>query len=478
MSAVASGTAYSTRAGHAEVRLVSRSPQSPGSVVATATEVSPGAVASAVDQAAETQRHWWAAGPSARAAALGRLGHLLAGRADEAVDLVVREVGKPVSEARAEVARAISITTYYAQQAFRPVGESFPPSVSGRLWSERRPHGVAGLITPWNFPVAIPLWKAAPALAAGNSVVLKPSPEAFATAAWLAELATEALLPEGLLQVLPGGAATGAAVVSTCDVVSFTGSEAVGRQLAADAAARGVPVQAEMGGQNAAIVLPDADAAVAASTIAGAAMGYAGQKCTATRRIVVVGPERRQQEVREALVKAVSSLGIGDPDRPDVAVGPLITEVARDRVVAAADTVDALGGRVITGGKALDRDGWFVGPTLVDGVPADHDLAQEELFGPFALVLAAGDVTEALRIAEGVRFGLVTSVHGRDAGALLEVVDRVETGMVKVNVPTTGVDFYAPFGGERDSSYGPREQGSSALDFYTSVRTVTFAPHP
>ena len=477
MTAVVHGAAHVGPHGQAGERLVSRSPQSPESVLATTAETSAESVAAAVQRAAETQRAWWVAGAPARAVALGRLAELLARRRDEVVDLVVREVGKPLSEARAEVDRAVSITTYYAQQALSPVGESFPASGRGRLWTERRPHGVAGLITPWNFPVAIPLWKAAPALAAGNAVVLKPSPDAFATATWLAGLAAE-VLPEGLLQVLPGGAATGAAVVSTCDVVSFTGSETVGRRVTADAAARGVPVQAEMGGQNAAIVLPDADAAVAASTIAGAAMGFAGQKCTATRRIVVVGTERRQNEVREALVEAVASLGVGDPEQPDVSVGPLITEAARDRVVDATRAVLDIGGRVLVGGEALDRDGWYVAPVLVDGVPADHDIAQEELFGPFAVVLGVPDVGEALRIAEGVRFGLVTSVHGRDAGTLLDVVDGVQTGMVKVNAATSGVDFYAPFGGERDSSYGPREQGSGALDFYTSTRTVTFAPHP
>ena len=477
MAAVVHGAARVGPQGQAAARLDSRSPQSPGTVVATTAETSVDAVVAAVKQASVTQRAWWAVGGPARATVLGRMADHLARRRDEVVELVVREVGKPLSEARAEVDRAVSITTYYAQQALSPVGESFPASGGGRLWTERRPHGVAGLITPWNFPIAIPLWKAAPALAAGNAVVLKPSPDAFATATWLAELAAE-VLPEGLFTVLPGGAATGAAVVSHCDVVSFTGSETVGRRVSADAAARGVPVQAEMGGQNAAIVLHDADAAVAAATIAGAAMGFAGQKCTATRRIVVVGPEQRQAEVREALVQAVAKLEVGDPERSDVSVGPLITEAARERVVDAARAVVALGGRVLVGGDALDRDGWYVAPALVDGLPADHELAQEELFGPFAVVLEAPDVAEALRIAEGVRFGLVTSVHGRDAGTLLHVVEGVETGMVKVNAATTGVDFYAPFGGERDSSYGPREQGSGALDFYTSTRTVTFAPHP
>ncbi len=193
MTAVVHGAARVGPHGQAAERLVSRSPQSPGTVVATTAEPSAAAVAAAVEQASVTQRVWWAAGGPARATALGRVADLLSHRRDEAVDLVVREVGKPLSEARAEVDRAVSITTYYAQQALSPVGESFPASGGGRLWTERRPHGVAGLITPWNFPVAIPLWKATPALAAGNAVVLKPSPDAFVTATWLAELSAEVL---------------------------------------------------------------------------------------------------------------------------------------------------------------------------------------------------------------------------------------------------------------------------------------------
>lgn len=460
-----------------EPRVVeSRSPQAPDDLVAAAPAAGRNDVHAAAGRGRRAQRDWWAAGAGLRASALKALSDALAARADEAADLVVREVGKPVGEARAEVARAISILDFYAQQSFAPLGQLIPASRQGRLWTERRPHGVAGLVTPWNFPLAIPLWKAGPALAAGNAVLLKPSPESFATAQWLGQLA--GALPDDLLQVLPGGAEAGTAVVDVADVVSFTGSAAVGQQVAVAAAARGIAVQAEMGGQNAAIVLPDADAACAAAMVAEASMGFAGQKCTATRRVVVVGPQKRQREVRDALVVAVEALGVGDPREEGVALGPVINAGARDRVVAAAATVRRAGGRILTGGQPTNRDGWFLTPGLADGLAADHNLAQEELFGPFALVLSATDATEAIALAEGVRYGLVTSVHGRDAGQLLDVVAGVGTGMVKVNAPTTGVDFHAPFGGERESSYGPREQGTVAVDFYSSSRTVTFAPHP
>jgi alpha-ketoglutaric semialdehyde dehydrogenase len=236
-------------------------------------------------------------------------------------------------------------------------------------------------------------------------------------------------------------------------------------------------VQAEMGGQNAAIVLPDADAASVAEMIASASMAFAGQKCTATRRVVIVGSHARQREVRDHLVDAVAALRVGEPGEEGTVVGPVVNERARQKVVEAVEIVRRTAGRLLTGGAGLDRPGWFVAPALVEGLDAGHALVQEELFGPLAVVQTAADVEAAVALAEGVRYGLVTSLHGRDAGVLLDVVSRLGTGMVKVNAPTTGVDFYAPFGGERDSSYGPREQGSVALDFYSSSRTVTFARH-
>jgi aldehyde dehydrogenase (NAD+) len=365
----------------------------------------------------------------------------------------------------------VSILDYYAQACFAAAGTHYPPSAGGLLYAERRPHGVAGLITPWNFPLAIPLWKAAPALAAGNAVLLKPSPEATGCAALIGEILGDCL-PAGVCTVLPGGAVTGSALVAAADVVSFTGSVQVGRQVALAATGRGVPVQCEMGGQNAAIILPDADPTAAAAMVAGAAMGYAGQKCTATRRIIVVG---RLHGFVAALTAAVAGLIPADPAATGTVVGPLITDMARAKVLEAAGLAAADGARVLAGGTAPSADGWFVEPTLVDGLPPGHPLCQQETFGPLAVLLHAADLDEAIALANGVEFGLVSSVHGRSIGPLLTAIAGLDTGLIRVNAPTTGVDFYAPFGGEKASGLGQREQGMAALEFYGSTRTVTIA---
>jgi alpha-ketoglutaric semialdehyde dehydrogenase len=453
--------------------LQSRSPQRPDDLVVEVEEASPAAVAEAALRARAAGAAWAAASALERSAALAAAADALAGAAGELTELTVREVGKPVTEAAAETARGVGILRYYAQQALDPDGETYPgPDPAALLLARRRPRGVAGLVTPWNFPVAIPLWKAAPALAFGNAVLLKPSPEATAVALRLGELLGPAVGAE-LFQVLPGGAGTGKAMLEEVDCLSFTGSVAVGRQVAVAATERGVPSQAEMGGLNASLVLPDADPERAAAVVAGAAMGYAGQKCTATSRAVVVGDPG---PFTEALVEAVRGLAVGDPADKTTVVGPVITEPARRRVVEAAAEAAAAGGRLLTGGTAGQGAGWFVAPTLVDGLDPGARLAQEEVFGPIAVVLAAADEDEAVRLANGVRYGLVGSVFTGDLDRALRLAARLDTGMIRVNAPTSGVDYLAPFGGEKDSSFGPREQGKAARDFYTSTRTITILP--
>lgn len=455
--------------------ITSTSPQRPSDVVAEVDTASAEEVHRRAGVARDAQRGWWAAGAAARSDALRRVAVVLRERTDEAATLITREVGKPAGEAAGEVARTVAILEYYAQACFSAVGESYPPSMAGQLWTERRPHGVAGLITPWNFPLAIPIWKAAPALAVGNGVLWKPSPDSVGCAELLGEL-LDAALPDGLVQVVNGGADTGEAVVDAADVVSFTGSVAIGSQVTAAAARRGVPVQAEMGGQNAAIVLHDADLDRAASTIASAAMSYAGQKCTATRRVIAIGDEVRQRAVEEAVVAAVRDLRVGDPADGGVVAGPVITDAARRNVLDAIEAAQSGGAQVLAGGDPGDGDGWFVAPSVLTGAAPEAPVNTEETFGPLVTLLGAGDVTEAVALANTVRFGLVTSVHGADVDGLLAAIAGIDTGLIKVNAPTSGVDFYAPFGGEKASSYGPREQGTAALGFYTSTRTVTFAP--
>jgi aldehyde dehydrogenase (NAD+) len=453
----------------------STNPSRPDDVVLEVAAADPADVSKAAEAARAAQQDWQATAPVARSAALSAAADAVAAASDELAALMVREVGKPAGEAAGEAARAVAILRYYAQQVLDPDGETYPAAGDTLLMARRRARGLAGLITPWNFPFAIPLWKAAPALAFGNGVLLKPAPEATGCALRLAELLHQSL-PSDLFAVLPGAGETGQAVVQEADVVSFTGSVAAGGAVREAAAKRGVPVQCEMGGQNASIVLPDVDVDSTAAVLAGAAMGYAGQKCTATSRVVVVDDgDGFAGRFTDALVAAVEALEVGDPGRSGVSVGPVIDERARDAVLAGAQEAVDGGGRVLTGGSAPDRDGWFVAPTLVSGVAPGARVAQEEIFGPFTAVLTVPDVGEAVKVANGVRYGLAAAVFTRDLTASLEVADRLDAGLVRVNAATSGVDFYAPFGGQKESSYGPREQGKAARDFYTSVRTVTIA---
>jgi aldehyde dehydrogenase (NAD+) len=452
--------------------VTSRSPQQPSDLVVEVAAASPDEVGRRTQAARRSAAQWTRGAAGERAAALDAGAALLERMADELTALIVREVGKPLAESRGEVGRSVAILRYYAQQVYDPIGDLHAPSGRGLLFSERRPHGVAGLITPWNFPLAIPLWKAAPALAFGNAVVLKPAPQATAVALRLAELLDD-VLPADLFAVVPGDAETGRAVIEHSDCVSFTGSAGVGAQVAAAAVARGLPVQAEMGGQNASIVLPDIDPAAAAAQVTNGAFSYSGQKCTATRRVIVVGD---QPAFVEALVESARALPVGDPKDGATVIGPVIDEFAQGNVLNAGAEATRAGGRVLCGGGAPYDDAWYVAPTLVDGLARDHRLCQEEVFGPLCTVLSAPDEATALALANDVRYGLVTGIYTSDLDRALRLVDGVETGLVKVNAPTSGVDFYLPFGGVKASSYGAREQGKAARDFYTFTRTVTLAP--
>src|SRR5258706_2229795 len=416
----------------------------------------------------------WADPPGAtRAKALSAAASALEQRAADIPDLVIGEVGKPVSEARGEVARAVAILRYYAQAALAPDGQTLPAAQPDQLLLARHvPVGVTALITPWNFPVAIPLWKAAPSIAYGNATVLKPASAAAATALALSEIVGPHL-PVNVFQVVLGGAETARALIDHQDVaaVSFTGSSAVGRDISARAAARGCRVQAEMGGQNPSVVLADADLDRAATTIAYAAMGYAGQKCTATSRVIVAS--QVYDRFRDALTAAIEALQVVDPFDEKTLVGPVIDARARS---AALDAVAGSGRRVPTSGTALDEPGCYLAPPLGGlGGPAGP-LGTREVFAPAAALIRAGSPDEAVAIASSSRYGLVASVFTSDLARALRLTRRLDAGMIRVNAPTSGVDFNAPFGGSKESSYGPREQGQAARAFYTESRTVLIVP--
>jgi len=427
----------------------------------------------AVGRAVEAARGWRDTPGSTRAKALSDAASALEQRAPEVTDLVIREVGKPVSEARGEVARGVAILRYYAQAALAPDGHTLPAAQQDQLLLARHvPVGVTALITPWNFPVAIPLWKAAPSIAYGNATVLKPASAAAATALVLSEI-IGAHLPAHVFQVVLGGADTARVLIDHPRVaaVSFTGSSAVGRDISARAAARGCRVQAEMGGQNPSVVLADADLDRAATTIAYAAMGYAGQKCTATSRVIVASAI--YERFRDALTAAIEALQVVDPFDEKTLVGPVIDAGAR---TAALDAVAGSGGRVLTGGKALDEPGCYLAPTLVELDEPAGPLATEEVFAPVTALIRASSPDEAVAIANSARYGLVASVFTSDLAHALRLTPRIDAGMIRVNAPTSGVDFNAPFGGSKESSYGPREQGQAAREFYTESRTVLIVP--
>lgn len=429
----------------------------------------------AVSSASTAYPAWRTLPGPARAEFLYKWAATIAARQEELAQLVTREVGKPIGESRGEVARCGMILRYYAGEAVRANGDVIPAQAAGALqFTLRQPLGVVALITPWNFPLAIPLWKAAPALAFGNTIVLKPAESSSRTAIVLAECALAAGIPSGVVNVLLGaGDVVGPALIGDPEVcaVSFTGSSRIGAMVAATAAHRNIRYQTEMGGKNVAIVLPDADLRQAASLTAAGAMRYAGQKCTATSRVVVA------REVEQAFLAElrgqVAALPLGPVTDAASAIGPVISDRSRTSIRQALDGMNAESvyeGQIPS--SAEFSKGYFVAPTIVRGAAIDSDLAQRELFGPVLAEFVADDLEHAIALANSTPYGLSASLYTRDLRAALTYIDRIEAGMVRVNGDTTGVDPHAPFGGMKASSSGSREQGPAAREFYTEIKTV------
>ena len=413
-----------------------------------------------------------------RAEALYRWGEAIAARGEELAQAMAREVGKPIGEARGEVARATVICRFYAGEAVRETGEVIPAQATDALqFTLRDPLGPVGLITPWNFPLAIPLWKAAPALAFGNSVVLKASENAPRVSHLLAETAVAAGLPAGVFNLVHGDGTTGAALVAheSIRAVSFTGSQGVGARVAAVAAQRNIRVQTEMGGKNVVIVARDGDLDRAAALTAAGAMRYAGQKCTATSRVIV--DRAVEGAFLDKLAAAIAALPLGPVDDPKCAIGPLITPESRSRIEAAlsANNAEVTSGGTLPDSPEYRAGNWFAPRTIRFASPADP-LALTELFGPVLGVLVAEDLDHAIGMANATPFGLSASLFTANLRSALDYVRRIEAGLVRVNGDTTGVDPHAPFGGTKGSSSGSREQGRAAREFYTEIRTIQIHP--
>jgi len=407
---------------------------------------------------------------------------LLEQRLDEVAEALTREEGKTLAESKGEVGRGVSLLRYYGGEATQPTGEIYPSvSPSTFLFAERVPLGAVALITPWNFPVAIPTWKVAPALVFGNTVVLKPAELTPLTAWHLTDVLDKAGLPPGVLNLVVGrGSQVGQALVESPHIkaISFTGSNAVGARLAAQCAERGIKFQLEMGGKNPVVVLSDADVDKAVDVTIAGAMLSTGQKCTATSRVIV--QRDALDAFREGLVAKVAALKVGDGMKPETYMGPLVSADAEKTVLDYIEVGKREGARLLTGGAKLKGDaydqGYFVAPTVFDGVRPDMRIAQEEIFGPVVAVLEARDFDQAVAMANDTRFGLSASVMTRDLGLALRFVREIEAGIVHVNSQTAGAEPQVPFGGFKASSSGSREQGKAAREFFTQTKTVYLDP--
>ena len=417
----------------------------------------------------------WSSRPAAqRAAILTATADALERRVEELAQDMTLEMGKPLREARMEAARGAAVLRFFAGEAFRPKGELFEQSATGSsVYTVRRPLGVVGLITPWNFPAAIPLWKLSPALVFGNTVVMKLAQDAPLTGLHIAAAFEEAGLPAGVLNIVVGrGSEVGTPLVKHPQVkaISFTGSVAVGYQVRDEATALGKRVQLELGGQNPLIVMADADLDRATEACYAGAFWSAGQKCTATRRIYVQEPV--YDEFRGRLLDRIERGIVGDPSDPSTEVGPIVNERQLDDVLAGIERGKAEGGTVIAGGERIDDEAYLLAPTLFEGVRDDAFLSCEEVFGPVTSLYRFGDLDEALRRANAVAFGLSGAIFTSDLKAAQRFVNELEAGILHVNSQTAGAEVHVPFGGMKGSGFGPHEQGRAAREFYTEEVTV------
>jgi aldehyde dehydrogenase (NAD+) len=431
-------------------------------------------VEAAVSAAADAFPDWASLPAPSRAAFFHRAADALDSRAEVIAKDMTAEMGKPLREARMETARAATILRFAGGEAWRPIGEVYAASVPlQRLYTVRRPLGVVGLITPWNFPIAIPVWKLAPALIHGNTVVLKLAHDSPRTGLHVAEAFAEAGLPPGVLNVLTGsGSTVGSAIVESPAVraISFTGSVPVGHGVREAATARGCRVQLELGGHNPLIVTADAELDRAAEAAYAGAFWSAGQKCTATRRILVEEPA--YDAFRRKLLARIAAGKVGDPEDPATEVGPLVTEQAFDDVLAAIERGRGEGGAVAAGGERADDEGFVVAPTVFADVADDAYLSCEEVFGPVTSLYRFASLDEALERANAVPFGLSASIFTRDLHAVHRFSEELQAGILHVNSQTAGADVHVPFGGIKGSGHGPHEQGRAALEFFTDAVTV------
>ncbi|WP_157936731.1 aldehyde dehydrogenase family protein [Geodermatophilus chilensis] len=411
-----------------------------------------------------------------RGRVLVRAAELLESRVETLAELLTLEEGKTLAESRIEVVRSAETLRYHGLQAWQPAGEVFHGSTADEIVRTHRvPVGVVGVITPWNFPLNIPVWKIAPALVHGCTVVWKPASYAVLIAAEMVRALLEAGLPAGVLQFVPGSGARGQQIVEDPRVaaVTFTGSEGVGRRIASLAAARGAKAQLELGGHNPAVVFPDADLDLTVPALVTSIASGSGQKCTAARRVLVHDDVR--DALLERLVPALADLRVGDGLVDGVQVGPLVSRSARGEVETAVSSALAEGAELLAGGpgERVPDGGWFVRPTLLASDKPTIGIACDEVFGPVSVVLPFSSADEGFRLANDTRYGLSAAIFTGSERLARRAADELDAGLVNVNQSTTGSELHVPFGGMKASSApGPKEQGSAARDFFTETKAV------
>jgi aldehyde dehydrogenase (NAD+) len=422
---------------------------------------------------------WSSLTPVARGRILSKASQLLEARKPALSEALTREEGKTLAESGGEVQRAIDIFRFYGGLSYTLGGQTIPHDLpQNLLYTVRQPLGVVALITPWNFPIAIPAWKLAPALVSGNTVVIKPASQAPGMALELARALQDAGLPKGVLNVVIGdGRTVGIELASHPSVValSFTGSYVVGHQVYQLLAARMARAQMEMGGKNPTIVLGDADLDLAATLVTRAGFGLTGQACTATSRVIV--EKSVLEPFTEKLVAKARALKVGDGLKPDTEMGPAVSKQQLAGNLEYVDSAVTQGAKLLCGGERLTQSDWahgyFMQPTVLGNVTPEMRIACEEVFGPVLALLPVNDFEEALRVANGVEMGLSASVVTRDLKKAMLYAERIEAGVVKVNQISTGLALQAPFGGiKRSSTDSFKEQGPGAIDFYTKIKTV------
>ncbi|MDC8786470.1 aldehyde dehydrogenase family protein [Roseateles koreensis] len=419
---------------------------------------------------------WASSTPQQRFDVLDGIGNELLARREEIGRLLSREEGKTLPEGMGETHRAAMIFKFFAAEALRGAGESLPsvrPGVAVEM--SRSPMGVVGLIAPWNFPIAIPAWKIAPALAFGNTVVFKPA-ELVPGCAWvLADIISRSALPKGAFNLVMGpGSQVGATLVESprVNAISFTGSVATGRRLISSCAARQAKVQAEMGGKNPLLVLDDADLDVAVNAAVQSGYFSTGQRCTASSRIIV-GAGIHDAFV-DAVVKKLAGLKVDHALKAGTDIGPVVDARQLEQNLHYVGLAVREGGELVYGGTAVEREtpGFYMLPALITGTTNQMTISREEVFGPVCNVIKVGSYEEGLAVANDTEFGLSSGICTRSLKHATHFKQHAQAGMVMVNLPTAGVDYHVPFGGTKGSSYGPREQGSYAREFYTTVKTA------